>query len=318
MTYASGQTIAALDFNTMAQGGAAVNHTVENVNTLWGVGTGDKGYGQTTLPTLTPVLAGDPVRGPSSWEIMRLRLNSMLTHQNNTTTGIATIATGDTVAYQSLFASKLTTATTNRLLANANASDITGTAPTADSWNTATPTTRQITRTATFGSADQARYFFNAGGKLILTCTAVNTGATAKGADWVTVLQTNFASHSLNGLVNARGGSGGTASLVDTTRSYWNLTTSPQKVIRITSATTTVDYSGNNYVELSVYSGSAVPFGANGDKGYIVKFQMDLNDVAGDAGDTDNLNLTTTTNITVRPPATTQLTTNSWGTVTIS
>ena len=115
-------------------------------------------------------------------------------------------------------------------------------------------------------------------------------------------------------------------------------------MLKLTSASGTADY-GGNFVELSVRANHAsIPQGSNGDKGFVVTFTIDFNDVAADTntavswttggyngngngavsavspvqGDfNDELNLNITTNITVRPPETTNLS-NTWGTVTIS
>ena len=59
MTYSSGGLIQAVDYNTFAQGGASADNNVANINTIWGVGTGDKGWGQST--TITPVSAAATV-----------------------------------------------------------------------------------------------------------------------------------------------------------------------------------------------------------------------------------------------------------------
>jgi hypothetical protein len=345
MSYSSGGLIEAVDYNTFAQGGASVNHGVANINTIWGVGSGDKGYGQSS--TLTTVAATTDTVTATQWSNLINRLNSILTHQSGSGSGLTLPTTGATIAYLSSLSTSVTTAYNNRLNAATNGTDITGGAFTS-SWNVsslnAAPTTNQIIRTATFASADQARYFFNAGGKLILTMSATNVLGNSKGTDWVSLIGTKVASHTFDKNSNSRGGSGGTVSTSNTAIGYWGLTTGNQSMLKLTSATATADY-GSNYVEISVNANHAsIPQGSNSDKGYIVRFTIDMNDVAADTatavgwttggyngngngaggsvspvqGDfNDELNLSITTNITVRPPESTNLT-NTWGTVTIS
>ena len=60
MAYTSGDTILDDHYNIFVQGGAsAVDHNTANVNTVWGSGTGDKGYGQSG--TLSTVSAGTTI-----------------------------------------------------------------------------------------------------------------------------------------------------------------------------------------------------------------------------------------------------------------
>lgn len=346
MSYSSGGLIEAVDYNTFAQGGASVDHGTANINTIWGNGTGNKGYGQST--TLSAV-AGSSTQSVTAtqWATLLTRLNSILTHQSGSGSGITLPTTGATISYLSSLSSSISTAFSNRLSANSNGSDYSGTGWTSN-WNVsslnAQPSTYQITRTATFASADQARYFFNAGGKLIVTMSASNVRGGSKGDDWVSLLGTKFSSHVFNNTTNARGGSGGTVTASDYNIGYWGLTTSNQTMMTLTSATATADY-GGNYVSIGAKAGHvSIPQGLYGDKGYVVTFTIDFNDVAADTntavtwttggyngngngasgatspsqGDfNDELNLNITTNITVRPPEETNLS-NSWGTVSIS
>jgi len=322
MAYGSGNTILALDYNTFAQGGASVNHGVANINTVWGVGSGDKGYGQsTTLPT---VLGGTDTVTATQWSTMISRLNSILTHQSGSGSGITAPTAGATIAYLSTLSSSITTGFNNRLDATSNATDVTGTAPSAYVWNTSTPTTAQIIRTATWANADQARYFFNAGGKLILTFSATNTLGNAKGADWATLLGTKMLSLTIGGYSNTRNGTGGTATSTNTAVGYWNAGTAGQNVITLTSASGTADY-GSNSISIGVKTNGVQ--GANGDVGTVMTFTINLSDAAADTNTApagipvytpagtaptqgnfnDALNLSITTNITVRPPETVNL-----------
>lgn len=346
MSYSSGGLIEAVDYNTFAQGGASVDHNTANINTIWGNGTGDRGYGQST--TLTAV-AGSSTQSVTAtqWSTLLTRLNSILTHQRGTGSGITLPTTGATISFLAPLSGNITSAYNNRLSFNTSGSDYNGTGWTSN-WNVNTlnaqPTTFQIVRTATFASADQARYFFNSGGQLILTMSGSNLRGGAKGDDWVGLIGSKIASHRFGNNFNARGGSGGTATASNTSLGYWGLTTNNQTMLTLTSASGTADY-GGNLITLSVRANHvSIPQGLFGDKGFVVTFTIDFNDTAADTntavtwttggyngngngavsttnpvqGDfNDTLNLNITTNITVRPPEEVNLS-NSWGTVSIS
>lgn len=317
MAYGSGNQIIALDYNTFAQGGASVNHGIANINTIWGVGQGDKGYGQST--TLTPVTGGTDTVTATQWASMISRLNSMLTHQSGSGSGIVAPTSGATIAYLSTLSSSISTATTNRLNFTTNGADVAG-AVTNASWSTATPTTFTITRTATWASADQARYFFNAGGRLIFTFGSVtNNAGNSKGADWASLISTKFSSLTFNGYSNARNGVGGTVSSSNTAIGYWNAGTVGTNILTLTSASGTADYSSNS---ISVVVKTNGVQGANGDVGTVITFTITLTDAAADTNIAppgipaynpagvaptqgsfnDQLNLTIPHSITIRPP----------------
>lgn len=328
MAYSSGGLIEATDYNNFI--GTSPSSTANRINTIWAVGNGNAGYGQTAL---SAVSAAGLVTA-TQWATAVNTLNSIKTHQDGSGTGIGAPTAGSLISYLATFSSSISTAYTNRLTTATNGTDITGTAPAATTWNNSAPTTQQITRTATFASADAARYFFNAGGKLVLTFSCVNTLGNAKGADWLSLLNTKVASMIVGSTTNSRTGTGGTVSASNTALGYWGCTTSNQSIITLTSASATADYSSNS-IAVGIKTNGVQ--GANADVGTVFTFTIDLTDAAADTNTApsgipvyvpagtapaqgnfnDALNLAITTNITVRPPETTNLT-SSWGTVTIA
>ena len=95
MTYSTGGLIQATDYNKFVQGGAAVDHNVANVNSIWGTGYGDKGYGQSGL--LATVSTSNTVTA-TQWATLIARLNSISAHQSGSNTGITAPVTGGTIA----------------------------------------------------------------------------------------------------------------------------------------------------------------------------------------------------------------------------
>jgi hypothetical protein len=329
MSYASGGLIQASDYNNFV--GTSPGSTTNQINTVWAVGNGNAGYGQTAL---SQVSTGGVVTA-TQWATAVNTINSILTHQSGSGSGLSAPTAGSLITYLATVSSSISTAYTNRLTTATNGTDITGTAPAATTWNTATPTTQQIVRTATFASADQARYFFNAGGKLVLTMSCVNTLGNAKGADWLALINTKFASITAGATTNTgRSGTGGTVSASNAALGYWGCTTSNQSIITLTSASLTADYSSNS-VAVGIKTNGVQ--GSNADVGTVFTFTIDLTDAAADTNTAptgipvyspvgtpptqgafnDGLNLDITTNITVRPPESTNLSI-SWGTVTIA
>ena len=216
----------------------------------------------------------------------------------------------------------------NRLNAFAVGTNVTGLGLTNSVWNSTAPTTFTITKTATFASADQARYFFNAGGRLILYFGSVtNTLGNSKGSDWAQLLQTKVYVHNFNAYTNSRGGTGGTVSTSNTAIGYWNAGTTGTSVLNLTSASGTADY-GTNSVEIVVKTNGVQ--GANGDVGTVMTFTITLTDAAADTNTAppgipaytpagtpptqgafnDGLNITIPVSMQVTPPETSNLPTS--------
>ena len=140
-------------------------------------------------------------------------------------------------------------------------------------------------------------------------------------------MNTKLASITVGGYSNTRNGTGGTASATNAAIGYWNAGTTNNSMITLTSASGTADYSSNS-VAVGIKTNGVQ--GANGDVGTIMTFTIDLTDAAADTNTAppgipayspagtapsqgnfnDQLNLSIVTNITIRPPETTNLTTS--------
>ena len=307
MTYSSGGLIQALDYNTFVQGGASVNHAVANINTVWGVGSGDKGYGQSS--TLSTVTGGNDQVTATQWSTLIARLNSITTHQSGVNSSITAPTAGTTIAYLSLLSGKITDAYNNRLLTTSNGSDVSGQG--SSNYAYTSSAAADFLRTVTFTSGDAARYFFNAGGKIIINFSATNNAGNAKGNDWVSLFNTKMASVVVGATTNGRTGTGGGSTTLATAYGYWNAGTSNRTLVALTSSSGTADY-GSNTLQVTLRTNGVQ--GTNGDVGNVLTFGIYMNDVAADSFD-DTVNVTVNTTFTVRPPETTNLT-NTWGTPT--
>lgn len=306
MAYAAGDLILHDHYNVFATGNAdgSANHAVANINTIWGVGSGNKGYGQSSV--LTGVTT--EVVTATQWSTLIGRLNSCLTHQAGAGSGITLPTAGATIAYIAALSGSISTATTNRLNFN-NTRGTVSYSTQHGTWTSATPTTFQQVRTVTFGSADEARYFFNAGGRLSLGFGGSGGADTSKEIAWAALLGTKLDAFYFDQSSSSRAGAGGTLTTDGSALGFWDMTTSDQTLIKLTD--TTAAYT-SNYVEILCRVTGAT--GSNGGLGNVITFTINYNDAAVDDFD-DAIAMTVVANLGITPPETTNLAA-SWGTVT--
>jgi len=339
MAYQQLGLIQASDYNTLVD---VQNSTAANtLNAIWAGGQYDNGYGQTLIPTVSQT----GTVTATQWAQLINTLNSVYTHQGGSGSGISAVTSGQTINYLSTLQSSLTTAWNNRLLFNSTQ----GTTTTGSTYspnyvhgNAPTQYSDSFTRTITFASADQARYFFNAGGQINFVITSVSNGdGTSRSGDLVTLIGTNFGSFTtFRAHTNAgRQGSGGTVNTNTTNVGYYEMTTSPQTLSQITSTNST--YSGD-YCTLQVSSNGTQ--GLNQDRGSVLYFTFTYVSATRADGDyttsnpqgsqgsqketggvnysnywyfNDSTNITINHRVDIVYPETTNLS-NTWGTVTIS
>ena len=313
MAYAQGDLILKDHYNTFATGTASgtADHNVANINTVWGVGNGNKGYGQST--ELSAVSTGGVVTA-TQWSTLISRLNSILTHQAGAGSGVTSPVAGDLIAYLSTLSGKVTDAYNNRL----NFNSTRGTPSTTNydaTWTSAAPTTFQQVRTVTFASSDQARYFFNAGGRIGISLS-VPAGGTdnTKETSWSALLGTGIATLNFDALTSGRTGSGFTLTTDGSAIGFWDLTDADQTLIKLTD---TVAAYNTNYVEVLCKATGTI--GSNGGKGTTLTFTINYNDAATDSSGSglwyDDISMTMRAAVTITPPESTNIS-NTWGTVT--
>lgn len=171
MTYSSGGLIQATDYNGFVSTTAGAN-----VNATWSTGTSSAGYGQTAIATVST--AGTVTA--TQWASLVNTIASMASHQGTTITARSAPTTGTTISVLAAVNTDITNCYNNRGNAAATGSQFTGWSGTNSntagksgaSWNIT------FTNTITFASADAARYFFNAGGRIKLDVSKTATGQT--------------------------------------------------------------------------------------------------------------------------------------------
>jgi hypothetical protein len=323
MAYSSGGLIEASDFNTFGWGGSSGTYrsTPNNVAYVMGVGNGQFGYGQ-TISALDNVAAGGSVTA-AVWSGFLTVLNNSLQHQGSATIS-ANYTAGQIITYLANVSTSVTTINSNKLVAGTTGSNSSGslgatTVTFAGTTSTAAQT-QTWTETFTFASADQARYFFNAGGRIHWTFAATNSNGTLRSADLVTLVATNTAGGMIAATASdGKTGSGGTVDNDATALGYYNLTTSNQILSKIRSTNYRYEYNAD-FFQVSAKTNGVQ--GANGDVGTVITLQFDVS-MAGHISAADSSNFNDAVSVPVTPsyvivyPETTYLSA-TWGTVTTS
>jgi hypothetical protein len=318
MAYSQGGLIAASDYNTFV--GSSPSSTINTINTVWAVGNGNAGYGQTALSQVSQ----SGTITATQWASLINTLNSILTHQSGSGSGISAVTAGSTINYLSTLSSSITTGYTNRLNYASSGTTSTAQGSAGSAW-TGASTSATVTGTwgtrCAFASADAARYFFNAGGRLKFNVSAAQNASTSARTNEIIALVgflggvTTFGATTNGG----RTGTGGTLGTNDTTKGYWS-TTKATNTTLVSVTSTTANYTsdtGSIYVNLNGTAGS------NGDNGYNIDFYMTLSSLSGTNGPggaysfDDSYGVTITRSIDITYPESTNLT-NSWGTPTFS
>ena len=311
MAYSQGGLIAATDYNNFINGS-------NQLNTVWSTGTGNAGYGQTALSAVST----SGTITATQWATLINTLNSALTHQAGSGSGISATTAGSTINYLSTLATNINTSYTNRALAATVGSTTAGT-NLATAWVSGTTgTTLSGTWGArcAFASADAARYFFNAGGKLKFNFSASGSNGSGRSNEVVALAGFMGGVLTFAGASNGgRAGTGGTLNTNDTTKGYWT-TTKATNTTLVAVTSTTASYTsdtGSIYVNLNGTAGSY------GDNGYNIDFYGTLSSTSGSNGPggaytfDDSLSVTINRSIDITYPESTNLT-NTWGTPTIS
>jgi hypothetical protein len=312
MTYASKSLVQAADYNTFVGGNTA--NVSGQLNTILGGGKGNAGYGQVSVGNVT---AQANLITATQWTTLVNGVNQVRKHQSGAAfTNLSTYTAATIVNATNDISSNLTSAYTNRLTFTATGTTTTGAtfSPVFTAPNDTNSATFNISRVATFASADQARYFFNAGGQLNFVVTGVtNTGGTNRGASLATLAATNFASLKFLAANNGgRTGAGGTVTSSDTGLGYYDATTANANAVVLTS--TTSSYTGD-FLQLAMKTNGVQ--GSNNDNGTTMTVSMILFSGAQSPAFDDSINITVNHRVDVIYPSTTFLA-NTWGSVTIS
>lgn len=310
MSYAQFGLIEATDFNNLVGGNPVTSSG--KLNTVWATGGTNAGYGQTAVANVS---VGGTVAA-TDWANLVNKTSNSASHQGTSITSVTAPSAGGTVTYLSAIPTNLTTIYNSRLNAASQGSTTSNTATRATTWSSALT----FTHTATFANGDAARYFFNSGGQLAITCshpsgTGINLLLNNLASNVGTVVLSSPTSGSItvagtsyNGITKV--GGGGNAPTVSTNSGYYALTASNVTAFTQTASTGPSGYL-STFIRVIVKSNGTQ--GSNGDAGSVITIYTIWDEVPD--GLTAAANSATT--LTVRPPATTYIA-NTWGAISLS
>lgn len=310
MSYASGSTILASDFNSLV--GANPGSTINVLNTTWATGAAGAGYGQTAEGN---VAAGDTITA-LKWANLVNKTASAASHQGSSITSVTAPVAGGTITYLSAIPTNLTTIYSNKYNAATQSGTTANTATTAATWSDKAT----FTHTATFANGDATRYFFNSGGQLAVTCShptgtginlLLNNLASNVGTVVLSAINSgtaNIAGTTYNGVTKV--GGGGTTPTVATNSGYYAWTTANANVFYQTASTGPAAYLSTN-INIFVKTNGTV--GSNGDVGNVITVYTVWDEIPNGLTVASG----SATTLTVRPPEVTNLG-NSWGTISLA
>ena len=230
MAYTAGQTILDDEYNTFLDGASPGAY---GINHIMGTGAGAYGLGQTGLSTVS---AGTTITA-AQWNSLFTAMNNIANHTNDTITSTTSLSAGSPIEAVAALSSDLQT------LAASIAGGATGTTAvtTSAALQTSTSSARYVgshiaQHSVTFTNADQARWFFNAGGKIQINVSRTgNGGASATSKDSsVSELITGLGDFKLGSVASTRSGSTETVSTDGLAIGFHDLTTSYQTVLELT------------------------------------------------------------------------------------
>jgi hypothetical protein len=323
MTYSSGGLIQAADYNTFQT----------NLNAIWSTGTTDSGWGQSSISAVS----ASGVVTATNWATLVNNLSTTGSQSTTTITARTAPVTGNIVAILANVTTDITSCTTNRGNATSSGTQY-GVFSGTTSKTTATGSgqaawTITFTHTVTFPSANQARYFWNAGGLVRLQYGKTSTG-TDTDPDWNTLAgwcgsiyisgRVNSTAQTIAGVsytgTTRIGGTGGTQTTLATTTGWYQLTGSPATVFQLNNST-------------SPYSGEFIRTTATATSSTVLTLVTTwVSDGSSGAGTTANISGGTataspsttisgtapTTLVTYFPPSTAQGLSDTWGTPSIA
>ena len=304
MTYAQNSLVVAADYNNFVSTGAP------NVNNIWSTGSGSVGYGQTALSTVT---VGAKVFA-NPWASLINTIASMAAHQGTAITAVTPVSINDKIAFISAMSTNLSAVNSNTLNAAATGADIVNSATRTTAWGPAVGLTQiNSTVTVSFASASAARYFFNAGGTIRVTCSRSGGSALPANTSW-TNLCSDIGSLALPAVNTAQSiagtgfsgltrlGGGGASPNIYTRNGYYQLSGAPTVLFRQFS---NAGVYTNDNIQL-LYSAS----------GASVTITVQFTDTESGLG-TDLVDGNLTVTAVAKPPSTANIA-NSWGTPSVS
>lgn len=312
MTYSAGGLVEASDYNGFAGGNGGGANVSGQLNTVLGTGYGNAGYGQTNVSNVS--VAGQVTA--AQWTTLVNGVNTVRKHQSGGGfSNLSTYIAGEVINATNDVSSNLNTGFTNRLTSAAAGPTYSQPNQTASiNTSSASAVNLDFSRTATFGSSDQARYFFNAGGTIAIQVTSTtNTGGTTRGAALLDVIDNctgkTMSAITFNAITTPAPFTEDTDVIA---LGYYGQTTGNVEVYKNTGSASGSAYDAQFARVLTKVTGTA---GSNGGVGEVITFSIESQSPSQSPAFNDSINVTVNHRLQVIYPSTTYLA-NTWGSVT--
>lgn len=272
------------DYNRFAYGSDTGLLTIgANVNSLWGTGQGDRGYGQATL---LPVQEADTNPTTEDWTSMYSYITTIGGHQDTT---LQTMSLTDVELSLDNIQANITAIDTNRLNTRANNVTVSKNLTSTGSWKVRAEQEIKFT----WSDPDETRYFFNAGGFISVDPSVYGYTDDAKARSWDALTQM---AGTLK--ITAQGatavGDSTSATVTEThtssvssiiNKGYYDLTSTDTLIFSKTLTTTGSPYLLGSPNKIEIYASTNGVVGDNQDNGTIITLKVKLLDQSTDEAD---------------------------------
>ena len=273
MAYIAGDPILDDEYENFANGPSPVG-----INNIAGLGTGNLGLGQSEI---TSVTAGDSITA-SQWNNLFDLMDIVASHTGTSVDSTTDVSFGDSIAIKTnLIANMASLASAVQAGTVAGANIASMSSDQSLSSGAVYDQSHIMEVSFTWPGGDEARHFFNAGGKVGIA-SATNTATNHTGKDTViTSLFSQMGSFRLGATTSSITGTtsdtvGGNLSL-----GYYDLTTGYQTIWSLTESTSTYNATYNSQLALIVEAKTSAAHGdGRGNNGNVVtlKFTIDVDD----------------------------------------
>lgn len=230
MTYVANGNIQAADYNSLAglsaSAAASAAAASAKIGFLYGIGFGDRGYGQTS-PVISAVAANQSVG--QEWQNLRTVMVNIANWQGTNVASLpasTAFAAGQPIVAHSVMSAIVATLDANRLNSQLVNMSLTSAASSTRNTTWGSGGSQAITAEfqIVFSSTDQARYFFNSGGQFRIQLSHPNVSS-PRDVSWNTVLNSlnvSMGAHSSN-RISGSYGTAGSIGYYELTSSYANI-----------------------------------------------------------------------------------------------
>ena len=254
------------------------NGFATSVNAMWGTGTGVRGFGQTT--TVATVTTSTTITA-AEWVTLLGRCRSISDHQSNdgniTIDSLVDPSAGDLIEAFAAISTDIATLDTSAALATRGVAFGSAVTSLVNATGTFVGTVTQ-TSTLTFAGGNEARYFFNSGGKVEVSWTVTGGTSDTKYDNWVT-LAAACGTYQVFANVSGKTGGSGSTNINLTNYGYFDLTKSA--VIAFKQFEDTAPYTAS-YIQLSVHMNANDGTDGLGNNGTVMTVKSELVDAAAD------------------------------------